>query len=86
MSDPKKKPSKATPKSTPKKASKKTPKDFLTELAGDPVLLAKFIHNADALLAESGISEDEWVHIKNAVAHDVHKKLTSTPDAYALML
>lgn len=64
---------------------KKTPKQFLTELAGDPEKLGKFIQDPDGVLKEEGIEEKHHIHIKNSVAHDVFKKLTDTPDAYAIL-
>ena len=67
------------------KKKKKSHKKFLTELATDPEKLGKFIQDPDGMLAAEGIDEKHRLHVKNAVAHDVHKRLTSTPDAYALI-
>lgn len=67
-------------------AKKKTPKKFLTELATDPEKLGKFIQDPDGMMAAEGIDEKHRAHVKNAIAHDVVKKLTSTPDAYAILI
>jgi hypothetical protein len=61
-------------------------KKFLTELATDPEKLGQFILDPDRVLRAAKIDKKHWLHIKNAVAHDVHQKLVATPDSYALML
>jgi hypothetical protein len=61
-------------------------KKFLTELATNPEKLGKFMMNPERTMREAKIDKKHWAQIKNSVAQHYHKKLVSTPDAYALML
>ncbi len=66
--------------------AKKSPKKFLTELATDPEKLGRFILDPDGMMKAEGIDVKHHAHIKNAVAHDVAKRLTTTPEAYVILI
>lgn len=72
-------------KKTPK-AGKKTAKQFLAEIATDPEKLGRFILNPERVMNEAKIPKKDRVHIKNAIATVVHKKLARTPEAYLVMM
>ena len=70
------------------KATKKAtqPKKFLTELATNPEKLGRFIKNPEKVMRDDGIAKQHMADIKNAVAHCVHKKLTSPPNALTAVI
>ena len=68
-----------------KAPKKKTPKQFLTEIASDPKKLANFIVNPEAAMNAAKIEPKHRPHIKQAIAHEVYKRLT-IPEAYAVFL
>jgi hypothetical protein len=65
-----------------KKSKKaKDPKKFMAELATNPEKLGRFIKAPDKVMAEEGVAKQHMKDIKNAVAHSVHQKLASHPNA-----
>ena len=68
-----------------KKSAKKTPKEFLKELATDPVKLGKFILDPEGAMNEAKITaEKDRTHVKNSIAHFASEKLVK-PDAYTVI-
>jgi hypothetical protein len=68
------------------KAAKKTPKKFLAEIASDPAKLGRFIHDPEGLMDELKVPKQHRVHIRNAIAQEVHKRLAPTPEAYLVFM
>ena len=58
-----------------------TPKAFLRQLGKDPVMLHAFIKNPNRILKKMKFTKRQADQIKNAVAHQIHKRLrTDRPD------
>ncbi len=65
---------------------KKNSKQFLTEIATDPHKLGRFIHDPEGMMDAAKVSRKDRVHIRNAIAHAVHKQLALTPEAFVAVL
>ncbi len=59
------------------------PKKFLAELATNPEKLGKFILDPEGVMNAEKVPKEHRMHIKNALAHEIHRRLTSDPEAYA---